>query len=52
MSNRGMKAEYDFSKAKRAKSVPHLVKLQAENAVGKARVTMYLDAAVVRGRGQ
>ncbi|MDD5056502.1 MAG: hypothetical protein PHQ60_01915 [Sideroxydans sp.] len=26
-----MKAEYDFSKAKRAKNVPHLAKLQAES---------------------
>ncbi len=43
-----MKAEYDFSKAKRAKNVPHLAKLQAENATGKTRVTMYLDAAVVQ----
>ncbi|MCK9201912.1 MAG: BrnA antitoxin family protein [Gallionella sp.] len=43
-----MKSEYDFSKAKRAKNVPHLAKLQAENAAGKTRVTMYLDAAVVQ----
>lgn len=43
-----MKAEYDFSEAKRAKNVPHLAKLQAENATGKTRVTMYLDAAVVQ----
>ena len=43
-----MKAEYDFSKARRAKNVPHLAKLQAENAAGKSRVTMYLDAAVVQ----
>lgn len=43
-----MKAEYDFSKAKRAKNVPHLAKLQAENATGKTRITMYLDSAVVQ----
>jgi hypothetical protein len=38
-----MKAEYDLSKAKRAKNVPHLAKLQTENATGKTRVTMYLN---------
>jgi len=43
-----MKAEYDFTKAKRAKNVPHLAKLQAENATGKTRITMYLDNAVVQ----
>lgn len=42
-----MKAEYDFSKAKRAKNVPHLAKLQAESAKGKTRITMYLDDAVL-----
>jgi hypothetical protein len=49
---RYMKAEYDFSKARRAKNVPHLAKLQAENAAGKTRVTMYLDFAAARGRVQ
>ena len=43
-----MKTEYDFSKAKRAKNVPHLAKLQAVNATGKTRITMYLDAAVLQ----
>ena len=43
-----MKAEYDFSKAKRAKNVPHLAKLQAENAKSKTRITMYLDDAVLQ----
>lgn len=43
-----MKTEYDFSKAKRAKNVPHLAKLQAENAKGKTRITMYLDDAVLQ----
>ena len=43
-----MKTEYDFSKAKRAKNVPHLAKFQAENAKGKTRVTMYLDDAVLQ----
>jgi uncharacterized protein (DUF4415 family) len=37
-----MRKEYDFSKAKRAKDVPHLAKLQAETK-GKARITIMLD---------
>lgn len=37
-----MRKEYDFSKAKRAKAVPHLKKLQAE-ASGKTRITIMLD---------
>jgi uncharacterized protein (DUF4415 family) len=37
-----MKAEYDFSKSKRAKDVPHLAKLQAAASKGKTRVTIYL----------
>ena len=37
-----MRKQYDFSKAKRAKDVPHLAKLQAE-AKGKTRITMMLD---------
>ena len=36
-----MRKEYDFSKAKRAKDVPHLAKLQAE-AKGKTRITIML----------
>lgn len=50
-----MKAEYDFSNAKRAKDVPHLAKLQATAAKGKTRVTMYLDDSVLdafRSRAQ
>ncbi len=43
-----MKAEYDFSGAKRAKDVPHLSKLQSASAKGKTRVTMYLDDSVVK----
>ena len=43
-----MKAEYDFSKAKRAKDVPHLAKLQAATTKGKTRITMYLDDAVLK----
>jgi uncharacterized protein (DUF4415 family) len=37
-----MRKEYDFSKAKRAKDVSHLAKLQAE-AKGKTRITIMLD---------
>ena len=37
-----MRKQYDFSKAKRARSVPHLAKLQAE-AKGKTRITIMLD---------
>jgi uncharacterized protein (DUF4415 family) len=37
-----MRDEYDFSKAKRAKDVPHLAKLQVE-AKGKSRITIMLD---------
>lgn len=41
-----MQKEYDFSRAKRAKDVPHLAKLQAE-AKGKTRVTIMLDNFVI-----
>ena len=41
-----MRKEYDFSRAKRAKDVPHLAKLQAE-MVGKSRITMRVDNAVL-----
>jgi predicted DNA binding CopG/RHH family protein len=37
-----MRKQYDFSKATRAKDVPHLARLQAE-AKGKTRITMMLD---------
>lgn len=37
-----MRKEYDFSKSKRAKDVPHLAELQAE-AKGKSRITIMLD---------
>ncbi|MEO7973312.1 MAG: BrnA antitoxin family protein [Thermoanaerobaculia bacterium] len=37
-----MRKLYDFSKAKRAKDVPHLARLQAE-AKGKTRITIMLD---------
>ena len=41
-----MRKEYDFSKAKRAKDVPHLARLQAE-ARGKSRITILLDNDVL-----
>jgi uncharacterized protein (DUF4415 family) len=41
-----MREEYDFSRAKRAKDVPHLAKLQAEMA-GKTRITMRVDNTVL-----
>ena len=37
-----MRKQYDFSKAKRAKNVLHLAKLQ-EEAKGKTRITIMLD---------
>jgi len=41
-----MRKEYDFSRAKRAKDVPHLAKLQAE-MTGKSRITMRVDNVVL-----
>jgi len=41
-----MRKEYDFSRAKRAVDVAHLVKLQAES-VGKTRITMRVDNGVL-----
>lgn len=41
-----MKAEYDFSKAKRVRDVPALTRLQAGNK-GKERITIRLDADVL-----
>ena len=37
-----MRKDYDFSKAKRAKDVPHLARLQ-EQVKGKSRITIMLD---------
>jgi uncharacterized protein (DUF4415 family) len=37
-----MRKQHAFSKARRAKSVPHLARLQAE-AKGKTRITIMLD---------
>lgn len=41
-----MRDEYDFSKAKRAKNVPHLAELQQESK-GKSRITIMLDNEVL-----
>lgn len=41
-----MRKEYDFSKAKRAHEVPHLVQLQAEHA-GKSKITMRVDNEIL-----
>ena len=38
-----MRKQYDFSKAKRAKDIPHLARLQAKEAKGKTRITIMLD---------
>ena len=42
-----MRNEYDFSKAKRARDIPHLAKLQAASNVGKTRITIMLDDDVI-----
>lgn len=42
-----MRKEYDFSKGKRAKDIPHLARLQAE-AKGKTRITIMLDNFVIK----
>lgn len=41
-----MRKEYDMSKAKRAKDVPHLARLHASVA-GKTRITIMLDNDVL-----
>ena len=41
-----MRDEYDFSKAKHARDIPHLAKLQQE-AKGKSRITIMLDNDVL-----
>ncbi|MCB1807442.1 MAG: BrnA antitoxin family protein [Candidatus Competibacteraceae bacterium] len=41
-----MRDEYDFSKGKRAKDIPHLAKLQKE-VKGKSRITIMLDDDVL-----
>lgn len=44
-----MKTEYDMSRAKRAKDVPHLKKLQEAAGSGKTRISIMLDDAVIAG---
>lgn len=49
-----MRKQYDFSKARRARTVPHLARLQAE-AKGKTRITIMLDndlLALFRARAE
>lgn len=41
-----MRKDYDFSKAKRAKDIPALARIQKENE-GKERITIRLDAEVL-----
>jgi len=41
-----MRKEYDFSRARRAKDVPHLARLQTE-LHGKTRITIWLDDDVI-----
>lgn len=41
-----MRKQYDLSRAKRAKDVPHLARLQGE-AKGKTRITIMLDNDVL-----
>jgi uncharacterized protein (DUF4415 family) len=41
-----MRKDYDFSKARRARDIPHLAKLQDE-AKGKTRITIMLDSFVI-----
>lgn len=41
-----MRDQYDFSRAKRAKDVPALARIQKENE-GKERITIRLDADVL-----
>ena len=41
-----MRDDYDFSKGKRARDIPHLAKLQKE-ASGKTRITIMLDDEVL-----
>lgn len=43
------KAEYDLTRSKRAKDVPHLKKLQEAAGSGKARILIMLDDAVIAG---
>ena len=42
-----MRKEYDFSRAKRAKNIPHLAQLQSEEK-GKTRITIMLDNDIIK----
>lgn len=42
-----MRKEYDLNGGRRAKDVPHLVKLQQQATAGKVRITTYLDRDLV-----
>jgi predicted DNA binding CopG/RHH family protein len=42
-----MRKEYDFSKAKRAKNIPHLAQFQSEEK-GKTRITIMLDNDIIK----
>ncbi|MBI5141373.1 MAG: BrnA antitoxin family protein [Nitrospirae bacterium] len=42
-----MRKEYDFTGASRAKDVPHLARLQAEETAGKTRITINIDNDVL-----
>lgn len=44
-----MKREYDLTRARRAKDVPHLKKLQEAAGSGKTRISIMLDDAVIAG---
>ncbi len=41
-----MRNEYDFTQAKRATEIPHLIELQSE--LNKTRITICLDEAIVK----
>lgn len=41
-----MRKQYDFSKARKARDVPHIARLQAESK-GKTRITIMLDNDVL-----
>lgn len=46
-SFKAMRKEYGFTGAKRAKDVPHLMRLQEEASSGKTRITIFLDDDVL-----
>jgi hypothetical protein len=46
------KAEYDLSRSRRAKDVPHLKKLQEAAGSGKTRISMLDDAMIAAFRAR